>query len=69
MKYLVFANRVDIDNLIHKGVATMQKSIYPYEVMTVEVEKDYIQALAKVEQYGSFSFISEKKYNELKCLS
>lgn len=66
MKYLVFANRVDIDNLIRKGVGSMHKSIYPYEVMIIsDAESDLPEALAKVEQYGSFSFISEKKYNDL----
>lgn len=65
MKYLVFTNRVDIDKFIQKGTKVLKKSNYPYETMTIENESDYIEALANVEQYGSFCFISEKKYKEL----
>ena len=66
MKYLLFANRVDVDNFSKKGITALDKSNYVFEVMSVEGEDDFIDALAKVEQYGSYAFISLKKYNKLK---
>jgi hypothetical protein len=66
MKYIVFANRVKIDRLINRGVEAFLKDSRPYEVMTIDCEKEFILALAGVEQYGSFCFISEKKYDKLK---
>lgn len=66
MKYILFGNRVDIDNLNKKGVEGILESNYPHEVMTIDGEAQAIEGLAKVEQYGSFAFISEAKYNLLK---
>jgi hypothetical protein len=71
MKYLVFGNKVDIDNFIEGGVKTLEESNYPYETLSVEEQDGWIKnmdmasAMAKVEQYGSFCYISEKKYNKL----
>lgn len=65
MKYIVFGNRVDIDNLSKKGIESIKESNYPHEGMTIDSDWDFIEALAKVEQYGSFAFISKKKYDLL----
>ena len=66
MKYIVFGSGVNIDKLIEKGPNSFLKNEYPYEVMTLKEENDWIDALHKVEQYGSFCFISESRYNKLK---
>ena len=65
MKYLLFGNRVDVDNFSKKGVKALEKNNFVFEVMKVDGESDFIEALAKVEEYGSYAFISENKYNKL----
>lgn len=65
MKYILFSNSVLIDTLREKGVEVFLDDALEFHCMIIDGEDDYLLALKKVERYGSFAFISERKYNQL----
>jgi len=78
MKYIVFASCIHVDILSQKGVEKFIEEVADFYCMKVSndgglisegglvSEEDYLISLKKLERYGSFIFVSEDKYNELK---
>lgn len=71
MKFLIFASCIHIDILSQKGVEKFVDEVGDFHCMAIPndggviPEEEFLTSLKKIERYGSFSFISKVKYNEL----
>lgn len=81
MKFIVFASCIHVDILSQKGVDKFVEEVTDFFCMIVDDEggliseggliqqEDYFKSLKKVERYGSFIFVSEDKYGQLRPYS
>lgn len=60
-RYIIFSSGLNID----KYVTEFEAPEGDFEGMVLENEEDYIEAFGKIEQFGSFCFLTEANYKKV----